>query len=86
MGCLRGKEQHVIAFAGKSRLPSGFAQDTLATVSEDRISQSLRRNEGDSCRAAFVASHNCHADEPIVDSHAMGENPPKILLGLDGLH
>ena len=86
MGRSCSEEQHVIPFTWEARLASSFPQHTLASVSEHRISKSLRRNEGDSCRAAFVASQYCHADKPVIGSLAVREDPPKLLLGLDGLH
>jgi hypothetical protein len=52
----RGKEDHIKPCSWKPCLPGSFSQNSLAPVPKDRISQSFRRNEGDSCWAAFVES------------------------------
>jgi len=51
---LRSKEDDLIPLTREACLSGSLTQNTLATVPEDRIAQSLRRNEGDSCRAAFA--------------------------------
>ena len=59
MGVMRAlcrKEDDIEPFTREARLAGSLAQHALATVPKDRISQSLRRNEGDSCWAAFVES------------------------------
>ena len=86
VGLPRRKEYDLEPLPWEPSLTSGLPQHALASVPEHRISQSLRRNEGDSCRAAFVKSHNCHADEPVIGSLATREDPLKSPFGLDGLH
>ena len=52
-----GREEYdLVSLAGQPGLAGSLAQDALASVPEDRIAQSLRRNEGDSRGAAFVLS------------------------------
>ena len=80
------KQDDLKPIARQLRQAGCLSQDALAPIPEDRISQSLRRNEGDSCTAAFVFPQYCHADEPMIGSLATREDPFKIPFGLDGLH
>ena len=52
----RGKQDHIVVIPWKAGLTCRLAQNPLAPVPENRISKSLRRNEGDTSTAAFVTS------------------------------
>ena len=52
----RREEDDLEALKRKCRLTGGLSQNAFATVPEYCISQTLRRNEGDSRGAAFVLS------------------------------
>lgn len=64
----------------------GLSQNPLATVAIDRVSQSLRRDEGDLSQVASVALQNRSSHESTVDSFSAREDLFKFSSGFDGLH
>lgn len=85
MGLVRGKENDVVAVKRKGRHPGGLSQDALAPVPIDGIAKPLGRDEGHPTREAVVARHDSHAQELVVQTTPLREDPLKIGLRLDGL-
>lgn len=86
MGTLGGKEDDIGPSDRQARGTGRLAQDPLASIAIDCVSQPFSRNEGDLARVAFVTLKNGYAHESAAIPPAAGEDPLEIPLGFDGLH
>lgn len=67
MSLPRRKEDDIRTLKRKTTQTGGFPQHPLTPVAIDGIPKTLRGNEGDLAKAAFVSPEHARTHEPVVD-------------------